>query len=113
MTTVTAQQTAADLLSAANHIETYGWWQGWYGAAGKPCCARGAIQVAVYGTSVDEPTWQGTPEHVAREDAANASVRRWVTRGRNITAWNDAKERTQDDVVSGLCLAAERVFPNA
>jgi hypothetical protein len=112
MTTVPAHQTAADLLSAANHIETYGWRQQWYGQAGEPCCARGAIQVAVYGATVDDPTWEDAPGLTARENAANAAVRRWTTNRRAVTTWNDAKVRTKEDVVAGLHRAAEAVSPS-
>lgn len=109
MTTVPAHQIAADLLTAANHIETYGHRKHGFGSPQGPCCVAGAISVAVTGK-----TWQTSltrTEFLLRRSAAIDAVQAVIDP--YITIWNDDPERTKAEVVAGLRSAAEAVFPNA
>jgi hypothetical protein len=109
---VNAQQTAADLLSAANHIETYGHRKGWYGSAGMPCCVRGAMQVAIYGATIDEDEWQASDEKNERDEAATDALSRHIGFP-VVSIWNDSERLTAEQVVHALRGAAKRVFPDA
>lgn len=111
---MTAQQTAADLLSAANHIQRYGWKQGGFGLSGKPCCARGAIQVAVYGCTIMEhfALRSITSEEWERERSATEAVEEVLESASSLAWWNDSPSRHKGEVVCKLREAAERVFPN-
>jgi hypothetical protein len=117
VTAVLATQIAADLLTAANHIETYGHLKFHYGRKGLPCCATGAIQVAVYGATItdhliDRDSFDLSPEKTARAHAAYDELK-WHLAIRHVPDWNDAPERTQAEVVAGLRGAAHRVSPGA
>lgn len=106
MTAVTAEQTAADLLSAANHIETYGWRQRQFGSVGKPCCVDGAITVAVSNGEASGLPTEG--DQTARSMAACEALTKVI--GQRIWGWNDAPDRTQEHVVAALRAAAEQVM---
>jgi hypothetical protein len=110
MTTVPAHQTKADLLSAANHIEQYGWLRKEYGETRGPCCILGAIAVASTGhCNPDDMVETGTSES-RRYYAALTAVGR--TLGLNAWVWNDKPYRTKAEVVDKLREAAEAVFPS-
>lgn len=109
-----AQQTAADLLSAANHIEQFGWQRYRYGAAQRACCVRGAIQVAVYGWTWDEDhQLASTGDLNQREDDATDQVLWHLGKLGSLVGWNDAGDRTAAEVIETLRAAASRVFPDA
>lgn len=87
------------LLAAADHIEAHGWTQGKWGHKGEPCCAEGAIVVAVQQQQgyIFGPLW-------AVSLAAKQLLRN--TLSQQITSWNDAPGRTRDEVVRALREAA-------
>lgn len=104
---VAAEQTAADLLSAAHHIETFGWRKGQFGSVGKPCCVDGAITVAVSNGEVSG--LPETDEQLARSIAACDALIKVIGQ-RAVWRWNDAIERTHEQVVTALRTAAEQVM---
>lgn len=106
MTAVPAHQIAADLLSAANHIETFGLQKEDFGRPDGPCCIAGAISVAVTGKR-----WSTALKGVLfdRRSTAVDAVREVLPAF--VTHWNDAPERTQAEAVAKLREAAEAVFP--
>lgn len=104
----TREQTAADLLAAARHIQQYGHIKGKYGALGKPCCMVGALQVAVFGQTLDEDG--AVPTVLSRRyDVARDALFQEIPEGRRMPDWNDAPERTEAEVVAKFNKAAERV----
>lgn len=114
MTTVTAQQTAADLLSAANHLETFGWVRGAFGSIGQPCCTDGAI-IAAVGIDVNDPL-TGTTEQAERAEAAERAFAEFIGEysafpARVVWLWNDGSP-SREVVCAKLRAAAEAVFPN-
>lgn len=114
---MSAAQIAADLLTAANHIETFGHRKHHYGRQGEPCCASGAIQIAVYGGTahdlgVGNSPVLADPDRSLRLQAAQAELM-WHLDVKRIPAWNDAPERTPAQVVAAFRAAAERVSPGS
>lgn len=108
MTAVAVEQIAADLLSAANHIETFGLRKYFMGSQGKPCCAGGAIQVAVYGDTVGDLDEVRRNRELGRERAARDALM-WHLTLRRIAPWNDDALRTTAEVVAALRGAAAQV----
>lgn len=108
MTTVTAQQTAADLLSAAGYIETYGLEKGDYGEMGAPACMGGAIKIVLFGDTFGVAC---PGEKVKREFAARGALLS-ILPDVTIGYWNDQPERTQAEASAKLREAAEAVFPS-
>lgn len=100
MTTVTAQQTAADLLSAANLIDHKGWNQGSGRGLNGEVCAYIAI--------ID------TTEGYGRFCYALAAMKTHVGIDPSypLSAWNDIGGRTKEEVTGAFREAAEAVFPN-
>ena len=98
----------ADALDrAADHIETVGWLQGDlyddYTDRGQPLtkcrvCAMGALNVALHGTPL-------FPLGLQDDDLTAHEVAEYVERSLNgveLADWNDAADRTQDDVTTLL-----------
>lgn len=98
------------LLGAADYIEKHGWRQGGFGAWGGrlgPCCAAGAIGVMTTGEGVGACAL-GTA--AKRQLAAMVTQRQDVPLAECVPViadWNDAPERTKDEVVAKLREAAE------
>lgn len=91
------------VLKAAERIEKYGHLQGWYhGGAEGPCCIMGALHLEFglgpYRVSEVIPAvrW-GAGLGVHPKQGGHA---------KDIMDWNDAPERTKDDVVGALRRAA-------
>lgn len=93
-------ETGRTLRKAAQLIETRGWVQGWYGTDRDGFCISGAIR------------------NVAGNDWISESVAteffRWLTEAGaidknqySVPAWNDAPERTQEDVILYLNKCAD------
>ena len=116
---------AASVLEAAGAYCNHGWTQGIYArdengkgcgttAAGAVCwCASGALTKALHrvvGTAASARLWDAA---LREADAAmkRAIFARWPTTGDNdsIIVWNDAKERTQADVVATFHNAADAI----
>lgn len=104
----------ADILdSAADIIERNGWWQGYYYDLGtdlpkreRPCCARGAINLAANGRTPDRLSDVG-------QDALGVLERFLGISGdhpNSVADWNDDAGRTAEQVVAALrsAAAAER-----
>lgn len=71
------------------------------------CChvdAVGAINIAVF----DTPRWPAE-DHPAGPLAQAAVLALQETVGEPVPGWNDADERTQDDVIASLWETAERL----
>ncbi|MFI0031308.1 hypothetical protein ACH4M8_18650 [Streptomyces albidoflavus] len=101
----------ADLLErAAAHIDRVGWAQGdWYEETpdlqpkDSPVCADGALTVAAYG----EPRGAGVhrkPDEFALHSAAVTVLIRHI--GEGLIDWNDAEDRTKEQVVGAMRAAA-------
>jgi hypothetical protein len=87
------------LLKAADLLAERGWTQGQLVSAGGRVCALGAIRIACTGTIDVLPG-------LSLGDAGNSASRRLETYvGCWIASWNDAPERTAEDVI----LAMKRV----
>jgi hypothetical protein len=116
MTTVPAHQIAADLLSAAAYIETFGLAKGHYGNAGHACCAAGALQVAVFGRTLDDGGDVRTDDSdrykLARQELLNLLPRSPIF-ARSVAEWNDKSATTAVVVAAKFREAAKAVFPNA
>lgn len=114
MTTVPAHQIAADLLSAAAYIETFGLAKGYYGNAGHACCAAGALQVAVFGRTLDDGSALGIEEseryQLARRELMDL-LPRAVIFVKSVAEWNDRPSTTGEVVIAKFRAAAEAVFP--
>jgi hypothetical protein len=115
MTTVPAHQIAADLLSAAAYVEQFGLAKGHYGNAGRPCCAAGALQVAIFGRTLDDGGDVRTDDSdrykLARQELLNLipSTPLYV---RAVADWNDARDTTEAAVIAKFREAAAAVFPS-
>lgn len=109
MTTVTAQQTAADLLSAANHLEQFGWRKGDLGEPGRPCCVDGAINVAIHG---DFSYYSPDSSKQQQIHAAHRAFDEFLGDDETGPSWNDDEGRTAAEAVAKLREAAEAVFPS-
>lgn len=83
-------KTSEILARAAEYIETHGWQQEGYGRSGGPRCVTGALWSVGDGTSV----FTEAQEQLARCYFPG----RWAS----AEVWNDARGRTQDQVVSAL-----------
>lgn len=98
---MSAQQTAADLLSAANMIEHLGWHQGSARGPNGEVCAYKAILDATVDNDRFRDAYCAARAHIGL-----------VEESLPLSDWNDAPERTQQEVVSALRGAAEAVFPH-
>lgn len=97
---IPAQQIAADLLSAANMIDHFGWIQGTGSGPNGEVCAYIAITRVAGG-------------YVPFSDALAAMKRTvGIPNHEPLSDWNDAPGRTQVEVVAKFREAAEAVFPN-
>lgn len=109
-------ETADILDGAADVIERDGWHQGDYGAPGKqdqqpiegqPVCALGAIRVArrldVRWSAAAAAWFGGIDDHPAVEALAQTTG---IKVG-GVHKWNDAPERTKQEVLDALRLAAK------
>lgn len=83
------------LRSAAEVIEVFGWRQGAYGSPGSGFCILGALSVAYSG--VTSEVW--APELSA---AKRLIVERLGLAQYGISEWNDAPERTREEVMAVL-----------
>jgi hypothetical protein len=81
------------LRKAAEVIEEFGWIQGEYGGADEGYCVDGAIQCAAHGAY---------DRFLARSLLCGYLRASWLP------LWNDAPERTKDQVIAALRAAAER-----
>lgn len=82
------------LNQAADYLQEHGWIQGGLGKPGGPRCAMGALKSVLGETSVIEfvayPPYRALRRHV----------------GGFVSDWNDAPERTADQVIATLRAAA-------
>lgn len=85
------------LRKAADVIRERGWHQGDYEGPGGGVCAEGAINVVCNGT----PNESGETAHKARVVLASFL-------NNIINSWNDAPDRTVDEVIAALEEAAKR-----
>ena len=85
-------KTSVTLRAAKLYMEAHGWTQGSLGILGGPCCTRGAVFRC----------------RCSFEDDARASdyMRRVIGRD-SITAWNDADDRTVEEVFAAFDRAIE------
>lgn len=96
MTTATA---ATMLDEAARHIEIYGWQRGRLGGKGGPCCAIGATTVA----------WDGLTARTSAAWRMGMTALAETIGTKSLSQWNDAPERTADEVITALLEAAARL----
>lgn len=92
---INATQTIQDLRNAIDYMSTHGWVQGYdFGPQGG-CCAFGAIRAVVGddGPHCSEQT---------RERASNAARAFYRVFAVDITSYNDATDRTQDQVIQAI-----------
>lgn len=98
-------ETADILDAAANVIRENGWWQTFYYDLGadmplrdRPCCARGAINLAANGRHPGRLSNAG-------QDALGALERYLNIGGEypdSVADWNDAPDRTAEQVIAAL-----------
>lgn len=86
------------LLRAAAHIEQFGWQRYMFGAANEPCCLVGAIRVVL-----KIPLEEHADERVIK---AIERVQK-SSKIQSLADWNDAQERTKEEVLNALRKAAE------
>lgn len=94
-------QTAADLRAAADILRRDGWTQLRLHDEKGCHCVSGALIKAITGRNTSILAEQECARHVAAQ-AALASVV-----GTNVIAYNDAEDRTQDEVIAALEAAAD------
>ena len=113
----TALFDAETLDKAADHIDTYRWWQGgfspWHQRKDPKaaCCAGGAINVVLVGSPGGPPVWTLAVErpyraliaHLDLDALADEEVAETVGR------WNDHPDRTAEEVTAALRACAERL----
>jgi len=103
--TATVKVSTADLLrEAAGAIATYGWIQGSAGYEEVGFCAVGALSYAIDETG-------GTDSSYAA--AYSALLDEVGGRGGSVVMWNDAPDRTKEQVIDTLCLVADRLEVNS
>ena len=87
------------LLRAADEIRERGWYQGWFEGPNGEVCMLGAIQCARRGaTSV----WRNEDNSITRLLCMHLKCR-------GVSSWNDAPDRTKDDVIAAFEGAAARI----
>lgn len=88
------------LLDAARYIETHGWVQGELGTCDGPVCAMGALHY-LPGVMPENQVeaWGRLMTYLKLSNEI-------VNQLHPIAAWNDAPERTKDEVVAALRAAA-------
>ncbi len=89
------------LLKAADYLEEHGWYQGGFSPSWKvgdthpPCCAGGAINMIV----------NGQPDNLNGSFEAMNLFRGYLKTD-YMTAWNDNRYRTKEEVINALREAA-------
>lgn len=105
-------ETSAVLRAAADYIDRHGWIQGaYYAIDDQPqnpaASADGALAIAAYGEPVEAPGYNDAPgKDVYLTATVWLALRVYGTTG-SISAWNDDRDTTGQDVVDALRDAAD------